>query len=73
MQMLIEHAHGVFGKQRGQESGSRAALLRPGPLRTVLAGCPRTRLKQALKASRRAEVLILLLGRKESGVGRRNG
>ena len=71
--MIVEGRQRDVGEQRGQESGSRAALLRPGPLRTVLAGCPRTRLKQALKASRRAEVLILLLGRKESGVGRRNG
>jgi hypothetical protein len=31
-------------------SGSRGALPRPGPLRTVLAWFPGTRLKQALKA-----------------------
>ena len=53
---LVQLVQVDIGKDRGNESGSRAALLRPGPLRTVLAGCPRTRLKQALKASRRAEV-----------------
>jgi hypothetical protein len=37
-------------------AGSPAALLRPGPLRTVRAGRPRTRLKQASRARGWAEV-----------------
>ena len=38
-------------------SGSPGALLRRGPQRTVRARCPSTRLRQALKARGRAEVL----------------
>ena len=42
---------------RTSRSGSPSALLRRGPLRTVRARRPSTRLKQALKARGRMEVL----------------
>ncbi len=50
-------------------SGSRGALLRPGPLRTVRAACHRTRLKQAPKARGQAEVRSRCWPRRRADVG----
>ena len=49
-------------------AGSPAALLRPGPLRTVGAGRPRTRLKQASRARGWAEVPGCCGGRRGADV-----
>ena len=53
----------------GSGSGSRGALLRPGPLRTVLAACHRTRLKQAPKAHGQAELIGWCRCRQSADVG----
>jgi hypothetical protein len=57
-----------------QMSGSRKASLSPGPLRTVRASCPRTRLKQATNVARTAGARVELVvthqvNQEEVGVG----